>query len=108
MKLAIIEGPWPTLLQMGPDIEQDVLGERHCVHSFATPSQTQLQEILQTYHAIIARPGFPITKDLIVKMKRMKVVVALGVGFDHICLDTSKLKNIPVCNVPDYCTDEVA
>lgn len=31
-----------------------------------------------------------------------------GIGTDNIDLEAAKQGNIPVCNVPDYCIDEVA
>jgi len=36
------------------------------------------------------------------------VIVRYGIGVDNVDLDAAKSKGIPVCNVPDYCIDEVA
>lgn len=41
-------------------------------------------------------------------MKRARVIVRYGIGVDNVDLDAARQRNIPVCNVPDYCVDEVA
>jgi D-3-phosphoglycerate dehydrogenase / 2-oxoglutarate reductase len=41
-------------------------------------------------------------------MQKAKVIVRYGIGVDNVDLKAAAGKNIPVCNVPDYCIDEVA
>ena len=41
-------------------------------------------------------------------MQRARVIVRYGIGVDNVDLDAARQRNIPVCNVPDYCMDEVA
>ncbi len=50
----------------------------------------------------------PLTAEVIAAMRRAKVIVRYGVGVDNIDLDAARARGIPVCNVPDYCVDEVA
>jgi len=38
----------------------------------------------------------------------MPVIVRYGIGVDNVDLKAAAAKGIPVCNIPDYCTDEVA
>lgn len=45
---------------------------------------------------------------VIAAMARAKVIVRYGVGVDNVDLEAARAKGIPVCNVPDYCIDEVA
>ncbi len=41
-------------------------------------------------------------------MKNAKLIARYGIGVDNVDLAAAKEKGIPVCNVPDYCIDEVA
>jgi D-3-phosphoglycerate dehydrogenase / 2-oxoglutarate reductase len=41
-------------------------------------------------------------------MQRARVIVRYGIGVDNVDLDAARQRNIPVCNIPDYCVDEVA
>ena len=50
----------------------------------------------------------PIDAAVIGAMQSAKVIVRYGIGVDNVDLVAAREKNIPVCNVPDYCTDEVA
>ena len=45
---------------------------------------------------------------MINSIQRTKVIVRYGIGVDNINIEAARAKNIPVCNVPDYCIDEVA
>lgn len=50
----------------------------------------------------------PITRNVIDSLSRCKIIVRCGIGVDNVDLAAAKQKGIPVCNVPDYCIDEVA
>ncbi|MFH0795834.1 MAG: C-terminal binding protein [Candidatus Omnitrophota bacterium] len=50
----------------------------------------------------------PVTGPVVNAMERCKVIVRYGIGVDNVDLVTAAKKGIPVCNVPDYCIDEVA
>lgn len=50
----------------------------------------------------------PLTADVIAAMQRARVIVRYGIGVDNVDLDAARARGIPVCNVPDYCIDEVA
>lgn len=50
----------------------------------------------------------PINAEVIAAMQKARVIVRYGIGVDNVDLEAAKSKNIPVCNVPDYCIDEVA
>lgn len=50
----------------------------------------------------------PVKADVIAAMERAKVIVRYGIGVDNVDLEAARAKGIPVCNVPDYCIDEVA
>jgi D-3-phosphoglycerate dehydrogenase len=50
----------------------------------------------------------PVTKNVIDSLDHCKVVVRYGIGVDNVDLEAAKARGIPVCNIPDYCIDEVA
>ncbi len=50
----------------------------------------------------------PITAAVINGLHKCRVIVRYGIGVDNVDLAAAKLRGIPVCNVPDYCIDEVA
>lgn len=47
-------------------------------------------------------------RAVIEAMHRCKAIVRYGIGFDTIDLEAARMAGIPVCNVPEYCLDEVA
>lgn len=50
----------------------------------------------------------PVNADVIAAMDRARVIVRYGIGVDNVDLNAARERGIPVCNVPDYCIDEVA
>jgi D-3-phosphoglycerate dehydrogenase len=51
---------------------------------------------------------YRMTAQAIERLRRCKVIVRIGVGYDNIDLDAARARSIPVCNLPDYCIAEVA
>jgi D-3-phosphoglycerate dehydrogenase / 2-oxoglutarate reductase len=50
----------------------------------------------------------PVTAEQIAKMRRCRIIVRQGIGFDLIDVPAATRAGIFVSNVPDYCIDEVA
>jgi len=50
----------------------------------------------------------PIHAEVISEMRRAKVIVRYGIGYDTVDVKAARERGIPVCNIPDYCIDEVA
>ena len=50
----------------------------------------------------------PITRNIIQKLQKCKVIVRYAIGLDIIDIPAATEHRIMVANVPDYCTDEVA
>lgn len=50
----------------------------------------------------------PINAEVIGAMQRAKVIVRYGIGYDNVDVKAARERGIPVCNIPDYCIDEVA
>jgi D-3-phosphoglycerate dehydrogenase len=50
----------------------------------------------------------PITAEVVAALSKCKVIVRYGIGVDAVDLKAAAARGIPVCNIPDYCLDEVA
>ncbi|MFZ5689080.1 MAG: C-terminal binding protein [Bacillota bacterium] len=50
----------------------------------------------------------PISAQVIQGMKKCRVISRYGVGYNNVDIKAASNKGIIVCNVPDYCFDEVA
>ena len=50
----------------------------------------------------------PVNADVIRAMQRARAIVRYGIGVDNVDLAAARSHGIPVCNIPDYCIDEVA
>jgi D-3-phosphoglycerate dehydrogenase len=49
-----------------------------------------------------------LNRAVIEGLERCRGIVRLGTGYDSVDLATATRRGIPVCNVPAYCTDDVA
>lgn len=108
MRLVIVEGVRPTLMPEGPGIERDTVGSDVQVEWYGMLRRDQYQAVLGDADAVITRPGTPFSRDMVRLLKKARVIVSLGVGYDHIALDATADAKIPVAHVPDYGTEEVA
>jgi D-3-phosphoglycerate dehydrogenase len=50
----------------------------------------------------------PVDAAVVGAMRRARAIVRYGIGVDNVDLAAARAHGIPVCNVPDYCIDEVA
>ena len=50
----------------------------------------------------------PIGINAMSQLLDLKIIVRVGIGVENIDLDAARKKDIRVCNVPDYCLNEVA
>jgi D-3-phosphoglycerate dehydrogenase / 2-oxoglutarate reductase len=91
------------------DVETDILRPLGCeiVAVRRTASPAELKQLIGDADHVLTQFA-PLTAELIAAMRRARVIVRYGVGVDNVDLDAAKARGIPVCNVPDYCTDEVA
>jgi phosphoglycerate dehydrogenase-like enzyme len=58
--------------------------------------------------ALIVYYGVPVDRHLVERLDSCRILVRAGVGYDHIDIAACAARGIPVCNVPDYGTTEVA
>ena len=88
--------------------EKEILENMDCsVTNIQCKDESQLRSQVNKADALIVQLA-PITRSVIESMNHCKVIVRYGIGVDNIDLVAAKEKAIPVCNVPDYCIEEVS
>ena len=50
----------------------------------------------------------PVTENVLKSLTTCRLVVRYGIGYDNVDIAAASRLGIAVCNVPDYCVDEVA
>lgn len=70
-------------------------------------SPAELAGLVRDADAVITQFA-PVNAEVINAMERAKVIVRYGIGVDNVDLAAARERDIPVCNIPDYCVDEVA
>ncbi len=92
-----------------PDIEREAAGEG-VTFDIVRPGTGEVPAgPLRAADAVInCRSRHRLPAHLVAEMRRAKVVVQAGVGFNHIDIEACARRGIPVCNTPDYGTLEVA
>lgn len=103
MKTVITDYSFPNL-----DIEEAILGPSGAEFVSGQCKTTEtLVPLVRDADAVITQFA-PINRDVIAAMDKARVIVRYGIGVDNVDLEAARAKGIPVCNVPDYCIDEVA
>ena len=105
MKVAVTDYTFDEL-----DIEKSVLEPLGCrvADDDATgKDEARLIALVRDADCVITQFA-PVNAAVIKAMQQCKIIVRYGIGVDNVDLKAAAAKGIPVCNVPDYCTDEVA
>jgi D-3-phosphoglycerate dehydrogenase len=90
------------------DIEQRILEPLGAViDARQCKTAEQLAPLVADADAVLTQFS-PVNAQVIAAMKHVRVIVRYGIGVDNVDLEAAKEYGIPVCNVPDYCIDEVA
>jgi D-3-phosphoglycerate dehydrogenase len=102
-KIAITDWTFPDL-----GIEETIL-KAHGVGLVAHHCKTEAEliDLCQDADAVITQFA-RVNGNVISALRKTRAIVRYGIGVDNIDLDAARARDIPVCNVPDYCIDEVA
>ncbi|MDF1858996.1 MAG: C-terminal binding protein [Verrucomicrobiales bacterium] len=90
------------------DYERSILDGHAEVMALDAKSEGDLAGHIEDADAVMVYHYFRFTKASIDRMENCKVIVRPGVGYDGIDCEAARERGIPVCNVPDYGTEEVA
>ncbi len=104
MKVAVTDYSFPDLT-----VEESILQPAgHAIAAWKErKSAAELPALVADADAVITQFA-PVNADVIASMQKARVIVRYGIGVDNVDLAAARANGIPVCNVPDYCIDEVA
>lgn len=88
--------------------EREVLGDIAEVAALNANSETELEGKIEAADAVMLYHNLSLTRATISRLKQCKLIVRCGVGFDNVDWEFARNCGIPVGNVPDYGTEEVA
>jgi D-3-phosphoglycerate dehydrogenase len=103
MKVVVTDYTFPSL-----DVEEAILREYDAqLVGAQCKTPEALIALVHDADAVITQFA-PVNADVVASMQRARVIVRYGIGVDNVDLVAARQRQIPVCNVPDYCIDEVA
>lgn len=88
--------------------ERRVLADLAEVSALGAMHEDQLLGQVEEADALIVYHVIAITEKTIQRLRRCKLIVRGGVGFDNVDGAACRKRGIPLANVPDYGTEEVA
>lgn len=91
-----------------PEVEREIfarLGAEYVELGFPTADELMAHARDADALTVLA---YPITRELLEQLPRLKVVSRYGVGVDSVDLEAATSLGIAVSYVPDYCVDEVS
>ena len=89
-------------------IEKEAIGSRAKVKYFKCDTDKDWSEELLKADYILLWHNTNMPDTVINKLENCKAIIRIGTGYDSVDHLTAATRDIPVCNVPDYGTEEVA
>src|SRR5262245_15095847 len=90
------------------EVEQEILKDVANVEALDVHNESELWGRIEDADAIMVYHTLKVTRATIERLKNCKLIVRCGVGYDNVDFAFAKSRGIPVANVPDYGTEEVA
>ncbi|MHC4177582.1 MAG: C-terminal binding protein [Planctomycetota bacterium] len=88
--------------------ERQILGEIAEVTALGARSEEELVGRIEGADAVILYAELALTRRTIERLEHCRLIVRGGVGIDNVDLQFARQRGIPVANVPDYGSEEVA
>ncbi|MFZ5830576.1 MAG: C-terminal binding protein [Planctomycetota bacterium] len=88
--------------------EREVLGEIAEIAALKARSERELLGRVEQADAMIVYHEVAITRTIIERLEKCRIIVRGGVGFDNVDGAFARERGIPLANTPDYGTEEVA
>ncbi len=90
------------------DYERHILGDVAEVVALEATDESQLAEVIERASAIMVYHAISLSAKTIRSLKQCQLIVRCGVGYDNVDGQAAREMGIPLANVPDYGTEEVA
>lgn len=91
------------------DVEQEVFGDRAEIRPYQAPTPDDIPaDVWEAADGLMIWGRLRCDKDMLDRAKNCRIALRMGVGFDAIDIEEAGRRGIPVCNVPDYGTTDVA
>ncbi|HZZ28855.1 MAG TPA: C-terminal binding protein [Pirellulales bacterium] len=88
--------------------EEKILGDIADVVALNGFHENEIVDRLENAHAMMVYHNLSITRPTLERLKCCKLIVRCGVGIDNVDYKFARTRGIPMCNVPDYGTEDVA
>lgn len=88
--------------------ERELLGDIADVEALNAHAEAELVGKVETADALMLYHNITISRATIERLRNCKLIVRCGVGYDNVDWRFARARGIPVGNVPDYGTEEVA
>lgn len=89
-------------------IEKKIAGDTAEVIALNAYSENEIKGKVEDADAIIMYHCLSVTRDTIDRLKHCKLIIRAGVGIDNVDHAYARTRGIPVANIPDYGSEEVA
>lgn len=90
------------------DIETEVLGPGAEVKCFTCTDERQLPDEIADLTSVMLWHIVTVTSETLQRLKSCRAIVRVGVGYDNVDNISAGELGIPIINIPDYGTDDVA
>lgn len=102
LKIVVVDCSWNAI-----DIEKKYLLSEAEVEGYQCKSEEEIISVCEDADAILSECA-PLSKEVLKKLKKCKIISNTAVGVDNIDVETATDLGIAVANVPGYCANEVA
>ncbi len=88
--------------------EEQILGDIADIAALNAFSEAELTGRIEHADAILLYHSLALTERTIARLEHCKLIVRCGVGFDNVDAAFARQRGIPLANIPDYGTEDVA
>lgn len=90
------------------DMEKEILGDLADVIALGAQTEAQLTGHIEDATCLMVYHFLQVSTDTLARLRHCQLIVRCGVGIDNVDCAAARRLGIPVCNIPDYGTEEVA